>query len=63
LELNPENNFEEGPPGEEAIVNFFRYLRFEKKVASSSLWTLFSYLNSILKRKYGFKFKSWTRCS
>ncbi len=54
-ELNLEINFEEGPPGEEAIVNFFRHLRTEKKVALSSIWTLYSYINSILKRKYGFK--------
>ena len=61
LELNPENNFEEGPPGEEAFVNFFRHLRFEKKVASSSVWTFYSYLNSILKRKYGFKLQELPR--
>jgi hypothetical protein len=29
-------------PGEEAIVIFFKHLRFEKKVASSSIWTLYS---------------------
>jgi hypothetical protein len=45
-ELNPEINFEEGPPGEEVIVYFFKHPRFEKKVASSSIWTLYSYLNS-----------------
>jgi hypothetical protein len=54
-EINPEINFEEGPPGEEAIVNFLRHLWFEKKVASSSICTLYSYINSIFKRKYGFK--------
>jgi hypothetical protein len=53
-ELNPEINFEEGPPGEEAIVNFFKHLRTKKKVASSSVWTLYSYINSVFKRKYGF---------
>jgi hypothetical protein len=30
-EINPEINFEEGRPGEEAIVIFFKHLRFEKK--------------------------------
>jgi hypothetical protein len=60
-ELNPEINFEEGPPGEEAIVNFFRHLRLEKKVASSSIWTLYSYINSILKQKYGFKLQELPR--
>jgi hypothetical protein len=59
--LNPEINFEEGPPGEEAIVNFFRHLRLEKNVASFSIWTLYSYINSILKQKYGFKLQELPR--
>jgi len=37
-ELAPEFNFEEGPPGEDSIINYFRHLRLEKKVASSSMW-------------------------
>jgi integrase len=60
-ELNPEINFEEGPPGEEAIVNFFKHLRTKKKVASSSIWTLYSYINSVFKRKYGFKLQELPR--
>jgi hypothetical protein len=60
-ELNPEINFEEGPPGEEAIVSFFRHLRLQQKVASSSIWTFYSYINSILKRKCGFKLQELPR--
>ena len=60
-DLAPDFNFEEGPPGEEIIVSYFRYLRFEKKVASTSLWTFYSYVNSILKRKYGFKLQELPR--
>ena len=60
-EINPEINFEEGRPGEEAIVIFFKHLRFEKKVATSSIWTLYSYLNSVMKRKYGFKLQDLPR--
>jgi len=58
---NPEINFEEGPPGEEALTNFFKYLRIDKKTASSSMWTLYSYLNSVLKRKYSFKLQDLPR--
>jgi hypothetical protein len=29
-EINPEINFEEDRPGEEAMVIFFKHLRFEK---------------------------------
>jgi integrase len=60
-DLAPEFNFEEGPPGEEIIVNFFRHLRFKKKAASSTMWTFYSYINSILKRKYGFKLQELPR--
>jgi hypothetical protein len=56
-EINPE----EGRPGEEATVIFFKHLRFEKKVASSSIWTLYSYLNNVMKRKYGFKLQDLPR--
>jgi integrase len=54
-ELAPEFNFEEGPPGEDSIINYFRHLRVEKKVASSSMWVHYSYINSVLKRKYSCK--------
>jgi len=60
-DLAGEFNFEAGPPGECLIVNYFRDLRFEKKVASSTMWTFYSYLNSILKRKYGFKLQELPR--
>ena len=58
---NPEVNFEEAPPGEEILINFFKYLRTEKETATSSLWTLYSYLNSVCKRKYGFKLQTLPR--
>jgi len=38
-------DFESGPPGEEDFNNFFKFLRMEKKFASSSLWTWYSCLD------------------
>jgi hypothetical protein len=35
--------------------------RLEKKIATSSLWTACSYINCILKRKYGSKLQSLPR--
>jgi hypothetical protein len=32
-----------------------------KKVATSSLWTIYSYINSVLKHKYGVKLQSLPR--
>ena len=60
-DLNPECKFEEGPPGEDVILNFFKHLRGVKKVASSSMWTLYSYINSVMKRKYSVKLQELPR--
>jgi len=60
-EFNPTLNYEEGPPGEDAFITFFRHLRLEKMFASSSMWTTYSYINSVVKRKYGFKLQSLPR--
>ena len=49
------HDFEECHPGEEDIISFFNHLRNEKKMASSSIWTIYSYINSVIKRKYGWK--------
>ena len=45
------HNFKECHPGEEDIISFFNHLRNEKKMASSSIWTIYSYINSVMKRK------------
>ena len=54
-------NTEEGPPGEDLIIDFFKHLRLVKKSASTSMWTFYSYLNSVLKRKYNFQLQSLPR--
>ncbi len=48
-------DLEAGQPGEEILTNYFKFLRLEKKMSSSSLWTVYSCLNSIVKRKYNAK--------
>ena len=59
--LSPEWNAEEGPPGEDVLINFFKHLREVKKVASSSLWTHYSQINSIVQEKYDVKLQQWHR--
>jgi len=54
-------NAEDGPPGEDILIDFFKHLRLVKKAASSSMWTNYSYLNSVLKRKYNFQLQSLPR--
>ncbi len=56
-----EVDFETGPPGEEAFTRYFNFLRLQKKYASSTLWTYYSCLNSIMKRKYNFKLQDLPR--
>jgi len=60
-ELSPEWNFEEGPPGEDVILKFFKHLWEVKKVASSSMWTHYSYINHIMQRKYSVKLQALPR--
>jgi hypothetical protein len=59
--FNNMHNFEEGYPSEEAIIAYFKHLRMEKRMATSSIWTHYSYINSIMKRKYNWKLQSLPR--
>ena len=43
------------------MIAYFRHLCKVNKVATSSMWTIYSYLNSILKRKYGVKLEDLPR--
>ena len=45
--------FEERMPTEDEFAEYFRYLRLEKKLSSSTLWTTYSILNAVVKGKYG----------
>ncbi len=57
----PEHYFELGPTAEESFSLFFNFLRQEKKFASITLWTYYSCLNSIMKRKYNIKLQELQR--
>ena len=54
-------DFEAGQPGEELLSNYFKFLCLDRKMASSSLWTVYSCLNSIFKRKYNAKLQDLPR--
>jgi hypothetical protein len=61
MEFSMNVDFEAGPPGEELLSKYFKFLRLEKKVASSTLWTVYSYFNCIMKRKYSVRLKEFYR--
>ena len=48
-------------PKEEDVLGWVRYLRKDRKAASSSLWTYYSMLNTVVKSKYGFNLKIYVR--
>ena len=60
-DLKPTINFEEGPIGEDCCMDFFRVLRQEKKLASTTMWTSYSQLNSTMKQKYGVQLQDFPR--
>ena len=59
--FNIDFEFEDGHPEEEAIIVYFKHLRLEKKMAMSSIWTHYYYINSVMKRKYGSKLQTLPR--
>lgn len=48
-------------PTEEELTNYFKFLRMEKKSSSSTLWTIYSMLNSVVKGKYGERLQKYPR--
>jgi hypothetical protein len=54
-------DLEAGQPAEEILRSYFKFLRLKKKMSSSSLWTVYSCLNSIFKRKYNAKLQELPR--
>ena len=52
------DEFSLGMPCEEDFTSYFKHLREEKKMASSSLWTYYSMLNSVVKGIYGKKLQT-----
>ena len=55
------DQLESRPPTEHELLKFLRHLREEKGMASSSLWTIYSMINSVSKGKYSFSLKQYCR--
>ena len=53
--------FEERMPTEDEFAEHFRYLRLEKKLSSSTLWTTYSIINAVVKGKYGERLQKYPR--
>ena len=53
--------FENSPPSEEQMLNYFHFLKHEKKWAPTTLWSTYARLNACVKRKYGFSLKAFVR--
>ena len=48
-------------PSEYELITYFKHLREVKKMASSSLWTYYSMINSVVKGIYGEKMQKYPR--
>ena len=59
--LGIEKNWEKEHPKEEEVMSFVKMLRMEKKMASTTLWSTYSMLNTVVKNKYGFNLKNYVR--
>ena len=51
--------FEDGHPEEYGIIVYFKHLW--KEMGTSSIWTHYYYINSVMKRKYGWKLQTLPR--
>ena len=52
-EFFTEDNFKENMPSEGHFITYFKYLRNDKKLATSTIWTTYSKINSVIKSKFG----------
>ncbi len=59
--FNSDFDFESGSPGGESLTKFVKFLRLEKNLASTYLWTYYSCLNSMMKQKYKIKLQDFPR--
>ena len=50
-------------PSEIQILNYFHYLKHEKKMAPTTLWSTYSRVNACVKRLFGFSLKNFVRVS
>ena len=53
--------FETRMPSESELLEYFKHLRNEKKSSSSTLWTVYSMLNSVCKGKYSERLQKFPR--
>ena len=53
------HNFEQDYPSEDLLIKYFKHMR--EKYSTSTIWTNYSYINSILKRKYGVQLQTMPR--
>jgi hypothetical protein len=48
-------------PTELQLLNYFHFLKFEKKLAPTTLWSTYSRINACVKRLHGFSLKNFAR--
>ena len=51
----------EEEPGEKQYISWFNHLRTQKKMASSTLWSVYSRLNYVHQSEFGVRLQQWPR--
>ena len=54
-------DYDEFPPGEGALYGYFKSLREDKNMASSSIWHHYSCINTVVKNRYSTKLQDFPR--
>jgi len=57
------DQLETRPPSEDEMLAFIKHLREDKAMASSTLWAMYSMINSVSKGKYSFNMKQYSKVS
>ena len=55
------DEFNENQPTENQFISYFKDLREEKSLSSSSIWTYYSSLNCVMKNRYGTPLQKYPR--
>ena len=56
-----ECSFDDSAPKEDSFLKYFKFLREDKKLASSSLWSYYSLLNTVMKNRYNTPLQQYPR--
>ena len=55
------SSFNDSAPGEEDVINYFKFIQTQRKRASSSMWVQYSHVNVVWKNRFEVKLQGFPR--